>query len=279
IPTHCEIQDNKEWMVVHPARPVRQVGGRARSIEMLVHVKTNFVRLPFHSKHVELIAESPAAGQGERRTDPVLSRIAGPVDSAVSDGGLAAQVLDDVDLAASWPASACDVISEHPERGPDALAARHFDSCFEASVGLRKVALRLESSRRVLAGNSVSPCVRLANRLDYQSSMRLTHILRSCRVVFKLVVAPSVAAGFRSPLLGIDRRAIWGVEFIAPGEDPFTVRFRFRCKREWTNYQESQEREAEPCSRFSLRRQFSPRDSIHPDAPPAASRSHSPSQT
>src|SRR5689334_13375667 len=43
-------------------------------------------------------------------------------------------VLHNVDLSTSRPADCVDVVTQHPERGPDALSAWDLDSSFETAI-------------------------------------------------------------------------------------------------------------------------------------------------
>ena len=71
-------------------------------------------------------ASANAAPPGRRvgRADAGRTGVAGAVDGAVHGVRLEADVLHDVDLAAVRPADLSDVLAQHPERRPHALAPR-----------------------------------------------------------------------------------------------------------------------------------------------------------
>src|SRR5262249_18013675 len=73
-----------------------------------------------------------------------------PVDSC----GFAADVFHDVDLAAGGPVRRGNVITEHPEGGPDTLSEGDLNARLESAIALAEEPLRLESRRRVVALNA-----------------------------------------------------------------------------------------------------------------------------
>src|ERR1043166_3276585 len=81
----------------------------------------------------------------------VGARIARAVKGAVRDGRLAPDILHDIDFAALRPTGRIDVHAEHPEGGPESLAAWDTNPCLEAAVRLREESPGLEPGRRVPA--------------------------------------------------------------------------------------------------------------------------------
>src|ERR1017187_6906363 len=104
-------------MIVDPFRAGRQAGRSDLVVLLAVHVPADRVGLPFHGVHVEIVAEPLPGRQSEGRTDPVPPGITGSVNSAMYRGGLSADILHDVDLAAVRPSRGA--VSHNPERRPD----------------------------------------------------------------------------------------------------------------------------------------------------------------
>ena len=97
--------------------------GCERGVLRGVDVKADFGGFPLDRVNVERVGEMLATGElGGRVRSVAVPLEKRAVDGAVDGGGLFADVLHDVDLAALWPSGGGDVIAEHPEGGPDALA-------------------------------------------------------------------------------------------------------------------------------------------------------------
>ena len=109
-----------------------------------------------------------------------------------------------------------DVVAEHPERRPDALARRHLDARLEAAVRLRELAAGVDAARRVVAAADSDSARATISRLPWPSTR---DVVGAVGVVLELVVAPAVAAGVEAPLAAVDR-APGAVELVAPGERP-----------------------------------------------------------
>jgi hypothetical protein len=108
--------------------------------------------------------------------------------------GSAPDVVHDVDLAAGGPALAVDVRAEHPERGPQALAARDLDAGFEASVRLCEAAFRRESRRRVVARDAVAARESLGARGDDERAAADDRALGAVGIGLEFEIAPAGAA-------------------------------------------------------------------------------------
>jgi len=183
---------------------------------MVIDVEADCVRLPLHGEQVKVVGKALVGGKAVRSTDSARARISRPMDCAVNQRGLLADVLHDVDFAAAGPAGLFDVVAQHPERRPNALSARNFDARFESSIGLRKFAQGLQARGSVVSGDAVSSGIFLLQYFDDQVSILLVGVVESLRVVLKLVVAPASAAGFGDPFGGVDRGAVRAVELVAP---------------------------------------------------------------
>src|SRR5258708_36082767 len=125
------------------ARP--QVRGRARLVEVAVDGEADDGRLPFHREDVEAVGQRLPARQREAASQGIAPRVAGTVHRAVDGRRLAADVLHDVDLAAARPAGRVDVGAQHPEGGPQPLAARDLEAGLAAGGGLLRPAPGLEA--------------------------------------------------------------------------------------------------------------------------------------
>src|SRR5205085_2186628 len=89
------VEKQEERVVEDPLRARGQVCGRARLVELTVHVPAYDAGLPLDGEDVEVVGES-AGRQSVRRADAARARIARPVNRAVDDCGLAPDVLHDV---------------------------------------------------------------------------------------------------------------------------------------------------------------------------------------
>ncbi len=139
------------------------------------------------------------------------------MDGAEDPVGLAADVLDDVDLAAGRP-GAVDrgVGGEHPERRPEALADRHPGAHLHAPEGPVALAQGAHPGRGV-----VEAAHRLLPRGDGQEAARDRRVLGL--VVLQLVVAPpgrqadlGAVAELEGPLGQVHFGA---VELVRPDQD------------------------------------------------------------
>src|SRR5437660_10782285 len=104
---------------------------------------------------MEIIGELSAIGQGVRRTHAARTRVAWPMKSAMNNRRLLADIFHDVDLTAVGPMNSIDIVAQHPECRPDALAKRNLDPRFETAIGLAELGLREQSGRGIVATNFV----------------------------------------------------------------------------------------------------------------------------
>src|ERR1700693_1107383 len=148
-----------------------------------------------------------------------------PVRGAVIDIDVVierAEVLHDVDFAASRPTDRIEVLAEHPECWPNALTERGFDAGDDHAIlptvirgvcGCSRTA-GLQSGRRVLPGAA-------AHRADDQIAVAiLEDVLAGIGIGFSLTVAPSAVAEIVIPFGGIGWAAGRPVELVAPDELP-----------------------------------------------------------
>src|SRR5690349_18517599 len=103
ISPNGKVQDHEEWMVIDPFCVRRQIVRTSRRVKMVIHIEANLLRLPFNSKSMELIVETPVDRQSERRANTMRSRIARPVDRPMNHRWFASNIFDDIDLPASRP--------------------------------------------------------------------------------------------------------------------------------------------------------------------------------
>src|ERR1044071_7562261 len=82
-----------------------------------------------------------------------------------------ADIFHDVDLAAVGPVSRIDIVTQHPECRPDALAKRNLDSRFETTKRLAEFVLRQQSGRRVVASYIVGAGKSLLDRSDDEGTV------------------------------------------------------------------------------------------------------------
>jgi hypothetical protein len=185
----------------------------------LVDVEADFCGFPFDSVNVEAFGEvfttGEFCGRGEIGGGAVGERA---VDRAVDGGGLFADVLHDVDFAALGPADRIDVVAEHPERGPDALAVRDFDAGLEAAESLRVEPLRFEASGRVFASDVVGAFVIFFACGDDEIAVFDVGVFRTICVGLEFVVTPATAAEVVSPFFRVGSGTVRAVEFVGPDQ-------------------------------------------------------------
>src|SRR5713226_1248973 len=206
-------------MVVHPARPRRNILRLPCLVQIPIHVEPDDVGFPFHGKDMEIVAEFSAREDISGRQG-ILAEVAGAMQTAVHLCRFFADVLHDVDLAAKRPFRGGDIVAEHPERRPDSLALRDPDPCFEASVLLSELPCGLQPCRGVTTCNAMWVCISLARCCYDKLAVLLMSVLRPGGVILQLVVSPAVAAGLDHPFSGVWRRSVCAVELIAPHENP-----------------------------------------------------------
>src|SRR5580704_13910855 len=78
-------------------------------------------------------------------------RVTGAVQAASGVVGVRTAHLHDVDLAALGPTRGVEVVAQHPEGGPHAVARDDLRADLEPTVGLLELALRLDAGRREVA--------------------------------------------------------------------------------------------------------------------------------
>ena len=122
------------------------------------------------------------------------------MDRSVNRRGLLADVLHNVDLTACWPVDTVDVVSQHPEGGPQALSIWNFHAGFKAAVGLDKFPQSFQPCRSVVPCHAIGSRVLFLLRLDYEVSILHIGILQTICVVLQFLIAPPIAANFRRPL-------------------------------------------------------------------------------
>src|SRR5258706_818156 len=116
------------------------------------------------------------------------------MEGAMNDRRFPANILHDVNLAAVWPASGVDVVTQHPKCRPDTLPVRYLDPCLKPSVGSAELVLSEQSCRRVVAGYAVRPGKRFLEHLDYQPAIIDIRVCTMARIKFPIPGFPAVAA-------------------------------------------------------------------------------------
>src|SRR5438876_2539373 len=139
-PTDRYVQNDEERMIVYPwsGQVIRSDG----LVQRIVDIPANRGRVPLDREDVKGIGESSRAPL-IRAGDALGTGVAGAMDGAVHPARLLADVLHDVDLAASGPCHRGAVVAYHPEGGPQALSARDLNPCFHAPVAPRAQPLGL----------------------------------------------------------------------------------------------------------------------------------------
>src|SRR5712691_8038659 len=98
-------------MIEYPFPPRRKIGSSARDVKRVVGIETNRIGFPLHCVNVKISREPPAFGQLVGRSYSISCAVAGPVQGSVHCRRFLANILHDVDLAASGPARLADVIT------------------------------------------------------------------------------------------------------------------------------------------------------------------------
>jgi hypothetical protein len=192
---------------------------RERGEKCLVYVEADFGGFPLDCVDVESVGEIFAAGETCGRSEVGGGTVGErAVDGAVNCGRLFTDVLHDVDLAALGPADRVDIIAEHPEGGPDALAFGDFDARLETSESLGEEALRFQARGCVFAGDVVGAFVLFFARGDDEIAVFDVGVLATICVGLEFVVAPAATAEIVSPFFWVGKGAVGGVEFVGPDQ-------------------------------------------------------------
>src|ERR1041385_1966957 len=133
---------------------------------------------------------------------------------------LLADIFHDVDLTAVGPMDSIDIVAQHPECRPDALAKRNLNPRFETAIGLAELAPGEQSGRGVVTSSVVSASESFLDRLNDQRSILNVRVCCSARIGLELVIAPAVAAKIKRQLCRINRRSSRAIELVAPHESP-----------------------------------------------------------
>src|SRR5262245_9504476 len=134
------------------------------------------------------------------------------MQGAVHGRRLPADVLHDVDLAASRPPDAADVVAEHPESRPNALAARDLQTRRESTIRVVEFPRRLEFRGRVIA-----TAVRLFLGRDHEVAVAVHGgVVRPVPVELELVVSEPVTLVDEVPFRRVDLAPLWTVGLVVP---------------------------------------------------------------
>src|SRR5579863_1558205 len=132
ISPNSKVQEDKERMVEHPLRALRKISGSPDGIQVFIYKEADRIRLPLNGKNVKVIGKSMSGDKGVRGTDPIVSRVAGTVDSTVNCWSFF--VLHDVNLTASGPTNRSYVTAKQPESGPEPRTLGNLDARFETAI-------------------------------------------------------------------------------------------------------------------------------------------------
>ena len=148
--------------------------------------------------------------------DGAARGVARPVQAAVIDRGLTADVLEDVDLAALGPAHLTDVVAEQPECRPESLADRKLGPRLEATVGLSEPPTPGAQARRCVGliheGLTTGDDEEVARTIEGR-------VLPPVGVVLQLPVG-GVGTDHESPFAGVGRAGGGAVELVVPDQPP-----------------------------------------------------------
>src|SRR5580693_3720057 len=143
VASHRDIQQQKKRVIEYPLPAGTKIGSSASDVEIIVDIEADGVGLPLDGEDMKVIGKSSFLWQAVGSFDSNAAGVTRPVNRAVDNRRFLANVFHDVDLATGRPTCFVDVIAQHPERWPHALARRNFDACFEAPVRLRKLSRSL----------------------------------------------------------------------------------------------------------------------------------------
>ncbi len=136
-PPDGQIQQKEEWSVENPLRAGRQGCRRHQVIGGAVYIPDDGVRRPLDGVHVVIVVDRFAERQRIRGPQAIAAGIPRAVRRSVVDRGVVmvgSEVLHDVDFAGTGPRRCRDVLAQHPEGGPDALAERQLDASLDPAV-------------------------------------------------------------------------------------------------------------------------------------------------
>src|SRR5689334_25026547 len=165
-------------MVEHPLRPHR--ARRDGLVQGAVDVPADRVQLPLDREHVKRVRER-AAREVVGAGDTIGTGVARAVHRTVHGRWLLADVLHDVHLAAPGPADLRDVVTQHPERGPQPLSTRDLNARLDPAERPLPQTLSLEARRGVRA-----VAERLLPRRDYEIAVLEVRVLDPIGVVLEL---------------------------------------------------------------------------------------------
>ncbi len=204
-----QVEDDEERKIVHPFPG--KVRGADLEILRVVHVPADLVRLPFDGEHMERIRKRALGDRGglTHAGAPGVSR---PVHGPIHAAGFAADMLHDVDLAATGPARLVYVRPQHPEGRPDPLPEWKLHAGFDPAV---------REGVQVLGGKAgggvIAVEVLLGARFQDQHAALDARVFGAVGIVLPFVVSPAAAADIKNPIGGVDRPAR---EFVLPDQIP-----------------------------------------------------------
>ena len=226
VAAHRHVQDDEEGVVKDPL--AGDIIGRRRKELYAVHVPADLVWLPLDGIHVKVIRERFAIRIFVPGANPSSARVARAVDGAVHRGGLAPDVLHDVQLAGLRPADLADVRAQGPEGRPQSLAKRDLETGFNPPVGKLGLVPRDESRRGILARPIVADerTIGFLGR-DHQVALAIGgRVLGAAGIVLQLGVAPAgvgidrAVADLVRPVGRVGGGARRIIELVAPHQAP-----------------------------------------------------------
>src|SRR6266496_4939632 len=119
-----------------------------------------------------------------------------------------------INFACCWPALLSNILSKHPEGGPNPLSIGELDTRFDSSILPGMESLCLDARGRIWT--PTNRCFFLTG-FDHQHSILHTNIFGPIGISFPFLIAPAATTKIKRPVFQIQFSAI---EFIMPGDGP-----------------------------------------------------------
>src|ERR1700694_2190654 len=68
-----DVEQYKKWMIINPFCPLRQVGGSAGRVKMIIDKEANRVRFPFDREDMKVVGKALIVGECVGRADTVCA--------------------------------------------------------------------------------------------------------------------------------------------------------------------------------------------------------------
>src|SRR6516164_9807699 len=178
------------------------------------------MRVPFHRKKMKVVSEV-SFFERIASAHPTSTSIVGTMDRGMDSCRFTTNILHDIDLATLRPAYLINILTQHPERGPDPLARRYLHACLNAAIAEGKLSLGDQASGSVAARAIPAGIVVRILQASFDHQMALPILVRIVvRIILEFLISPASPSEFRSPPALVGFAARCALKVVMPNQLP-----------------------------------------------------------